>query len=345
MSLQNRQLNNFNLIRLFAAIQVVFVHSINHLGGLNTVTKISKIIPGVPIFFFISGALIYQSYLRSGGDNKKYLWNRILRIYPALWVSIIVGLISVWSLGYFNRFVVNRIQLVGWIFGQATWVQFYNPDFMRSYGTGVFNGSLWTICVELQFYLLVPLLNKILREKRWLCWALFTVSVLCHILFVHNVKQKEFFHKILSASFLPWAYMFILGAFVGQNLDQILKILKNIGLTILLIIYTISMYFIDNFDKNASNGINPVSFLLLGAMVTLIAHSEIKIALKIQRFVRENDFSYGIYLYHMIVINALIYISFQGFLRMLFITVCVSAFFAIISWWLIEKKCLEYKRY
>ena len=33
-----------------------------------------------------------------------------------------------------------------------------HPDFLRGYGVGVLNGSLWTIPVELQFYALVPLI-------------------------------------------------------------------------------------------------------------------------------------------------------------------------------------------
>jgi peptidoglycan/LPS O-acetylase OafA/YrhL len=39
---------------------------------------------------------------------------------------------------------------------QLSIVQFYNPDFLRGYGVGVLNGSLWTISVELQFYVMLP---------------------------------------------------------------------------------------------------------------------------------------------------------------------------------------------
>lgn len=39
-----------------------------------------------------------------------------------------------------------------------SFVQFYNPDWLRGFGTGVLNGSLWSIPVELQYYVLLPFL-------------------------------------------------------------------------------------------------------------------------------------------------------------------------------------------
>ena len=47
--------NNLDLIRLFAATQVVFVHAVSHLK-LHELDFIKHLgfLPGVPIFFFIS---------------------------------------------------------------------------------------------------------------------------------------------------------------------------------------------------------------------------------------------------------------------------------------------------
>jgi peptidoglycan/LPS O-acetylase OafA/YrhL len=57
--------NNFDLIRILAASQVLLVHQFNsfkvNMGDLTFVT----LFPGVPIFFFISGYLVAISYERS----------------------------------------------------------------------------------------------------------------------------------------------------------------------------------------------------------------------------------------------------------------------------------------
>ena len=59
------KVNNFDLIRLIAALQVVFDHCLDHLKIDQKwffLSEISRLFPGVPIFFFVSGFLISKSY-------------------------------------------------------------------------------------------------------------------------------------------------------------------------------------------------------------------------------------------------------------------------------------------
>lgn len=52
--------NNFDLIRLFAALQVLLGHGINHLQilGYDEILDVISFFPGVMVFFVISGFLI-----------------------------------------------------------------------------------------------------------------------------------------------------------------------------------------------------------------------------------------------------------------------------------------------
>ena len=82
------RINNFDLIRLFAAFQVVLHHSNTHFGLTKEnclFLKLTAAFPGVPIFFFISGYLISRSYEQTY-SVRAYVKSRFLRIYPALWV-------------------------------------------------------------------------------------------------------------------------------------------------------------------------------------------------------------------------------------------------------------------
>ncbi|MFZ3008386.1 MAG: acyltransferase, partial [Phenylobacterium sp.] len=142
--------NNFDLIRLFAAVEVALVHAITHLN-LGDVPKFLSYLPGVPIFFLISGFLIFPSYAKST-SLWQYSLKRIFRIYPALIVCFILSVAMLLAVGYMTWGIVASPQFGIWAAAQLTILQFYNPEFMRAFGAGVINGSLWTIAVELQFY-------------------------------------------------------------------------------------------------------------------------------------------------------------------------------------------------
>ena len=156
--------NNFDLLRILAAAQVVISHAAFHLHA-NLPHSLSGFIekfPGVPVFFVISGFLISASYEKTK-SLKTYFTNRALRIFPALWICLAFSILTVLVFGK-----VNFIQwkVIPWLFAQLSFLQFYNPDFLRSFGTGVLNGSLWTISVELEFYILLPLLYFFFRAEK-----------------------------------------------------------------------------------------------------------------------------------------------------------------------------------
>ena len=78
--------NSLNLIRILAALQVFLGHTAVHLNfePLQLLTKPLAIIQGVPVFFLISGFLIWNS-LNRDNSLKSFTQKRILRLYPELW--------------------------------------------------------------------------------------------------------------------------------------------------------------------------------------------------------------------------------------------------------------------
>jgi peptidoglycan/LPS O-acetylase OafA/YrhL len=209
--------NNFDLIRLFAASQVVVNHMLHHLSladaTFSNYNRVFNFLPGVPIFFFVSGFLISASYARSR-SGRRFFANRALRIFPALWACFALSVLSVWAFGYFDEVAVGAGAFAPWALAQLSIVQFYNPGFMRDYGVGVLNGSLWTISVELQFYLLVPVLFFFFRRSVALAVAIFGLFVAVNLtqsLVVQPVYGASIHALLLSVTFLPWIAMFMLG--------------------------------------------------------------------------------------------------------------------------------------
>lgn len=77
--------NCLNLIRIIAALNVFYGHAMTHLN-VKIPTVISKVIgifQGVPIFFILSGFLIWMSIERTP-TFASYCKKRILRLYPEL---------------------------------------------------------------------------------------------------------------------------------------------------------------------------------------------------------------------------------------------------------------------
>lgn len=70
--------NNFDIIRLFAELQVIAVHLIEHFyaGSLPWFGPLIAIFPGFPFLFFISGFLISAAWNRNP-DVKMFALNRI----------------------------------------------------------------------------------------------------------------------------------------------------------------------------------------------------------------------------------------------------------------------------
>src|SRR4051794_7941341 len=84
--------NNFDLIRLLAALEVAIGHSFAWLKvPLPSGTSAAiACLPGVAIFFVISGFLITRSYVERNGNIAAYFARRALRIYPALWLQYVL---------------------------------------------------------------------------------------------------------------------------------------------------------------------------------------------------------------------------------------------------------------
>ena len=332
--------NNFDAIRLFAAAQVALSHAISHLDIKADWAYPLNFFPGVPIFFFISGFLIFQSW-----NNIKvnraiiFFTNRILRLYPALLTCFAFSATSIFYSGYLDDRHVSLAQVWILAISQITFFQFYNPDFLRGYGVGVINGSLWTISAELQFYVLTPLIHFLYSHYRRLAIGGFLLFVIFNIANTLFNNGESFVGKIISVTFVPWLFMFLFGAYVSTNKklqDYFLK-LNTTGLIFAyILIYYISM----SLNIGSGNGIGFLPYVILSALIVKLAFTRPELS----NFVlKKNDISYGVYIYHMPIINLFIFYGFTHSYVSLASAIFFTGIAALISWVLVERPALHLK--
>ena len=334
--------NNFDLIRLFGALEVVCGHALFHFGLLDNapwiVRRLLDLFPGVPIFFVVSGFLITASLERSR-DLSGYARNRVLRIYPGLWACFGVTLVVLWSFGALSGQFL-RSNFGPWVVAQLTFVQFYNPAALRGFGVGVINGSLWTIPVELGFYVLLPALlfafGDWRSKRRPVAIAMAVVALFSALLWVMVESHRSTIAKLVEVTPLPHFWMFLLGALAWRYRAVIAPVIRG------RFLWWLAAYLALGLTILRPDG--PVGVLekaMLGAVTLSAAFTTPYLA---EKLLRGNDISYGVYIYHMLVVNALLQLGYRGDSALLPITIAVTCLLAFASWRLVERPALRRKR-
>lgn len=311
--------NSLNTIRLIAALQVLYGHTLTHLqiNMPDVVSGIFNFFDGVPIFFTLSGFLIWDSVGRSK-TFKEYAKKRFWRIYPELWMAVAVEILVLLIL---YKQPVNWSQMGLFTIGQTTIFQFWTPEFLRGYGCGTPNGALWTICVLIQFYFLVYFIYRLMHGRKMVLWfflILFSILVGWITPFV-QAHLGEIVGKIYGVTLIPFFWMFIIAAFVAEYKDRILPYIKKYWIIPLI---TALIAYITKIDIKASYNV----LFTLSIFVGLLGASYTYQKLNINR-----DVSYGVYIYHMTFVNAFIQLGLLHSKLYLLAIVMTTLFAAYIS--------------
>jgi peptidoglycan/LPS O-acetylase OafA/YrhL len=353
------RLNNFDLIRLLAATQVVLAHAIGHTPLVDQLPPWGKqlfdallMLPGVPVFFVISGFLITQSFERNPDQWKGYFWRRGLRIFPGLWVCLLMTLAALAAFGFLTGDFVLSKSFAAWLAGQVSFFQFYNPEHFRDFGIGVANGALWTITVELQFYLFIPLFHWLVRGRDAARAAL--SAVLCAVSFGifclmdHHLNgpggygAAPLVYKLLFVTLAPHLWMFLLGVAIHRHFGRLRPLIEGKFL-IWIAAYALVMWglhtLVDFRSSTYYLGYFPARVIL--AMATISA--AFSLPWLSNRLLRGTDLSYGTYLYHSVVINVFVELGWLTTLWSVPGILAISILAALFSWHVVEKPALAMK--
>ncbi|MBE7171499.1 MAG: acyltransferase [Williamsia sp.] len=170
------------------AIGLVFLYHYGHLfphpAWTATIGKFGW--TGVDLFFVLSGYLIasqlFASVAKTAGFSfRQFFLKRFFRIVPPYWVVVAI---------YFCFPFVHEREALAPLWKYATFTQNLGLD-LRTQGTF---SHAWSLCIEEQFYLLLPLILlaliycKVLKKSGWLLPALFlagfAIRIYCYQTFV-----------------------------------------------------------------------------------------------------------------------------------------------------------------
>jgi peptidoglycan/LPS O-acetylase OafA/YrhL len=193
-----RAANNFDLLRLFAAMLVLFAHSFALTGSAEPTWKRTTLdggSAGVLIFFSISGFLVSRSW---SYDPRllTFCGKRALRLMPALVVCLLLSALVLGPL-------VTTLSASNYLHDPATKRYVLDNATLQTNYTlpGVFddvanpypkivNGSLWTLPLEVKAYFLVAVLGCLgafVARRRW--WLVVAAAAFCGLLLVDSVRN------------------------------------------------------------------------------------------------------------------------------------------------------------
>lgn len=181
-------------LRALAILAVVFYHMfpVTLPGGFT----------GVDIFFIISGYLIGSTILSEYDEKKfsflKFYQRRLIRIIPLLLVVI-----SVIGIGGYFLLTPNEFKSLGRHIAAAS---LFGSNFQLLKEVDYFGAAadtkpllhLWSLGIEEQFYLILPLLLTFFGRKKWKSFILINLVLLLSFLYscyLLSTKQEAAFFR------------------------------------------------------------------------------------------------------------------------------------------------------
>ncbi|MGF7109393.1 acyltransferase family protein [Treponema pedis] len=178
--------NSFNFIRLVCCLIVIYEHTL----VLTDIQFINLNLRGiaVSIFFVLSGFWVTKSYI-SSVSVKNFFIKRCKRLLPLYYGVIIVtaaGFVFFTNLSIKDYFM--NTGFFKYLFANAIFLNFLAPNLPGVFGGLPINGSLWTLKLEVGFYLLLPVivhiynrLNTVFKKNMFLLMLYFSSYIYIYI--------------------------------------------------------------------------------------------------------------------------------------------------------------------
>ena len=271
--------NNFDLLRLILASMVMIGHFVYLTGAPLHSFIFSYPNFAVEAFFLTSGYLIYASFVRSPA-LLPYSIRRACRIYP-LYASVVLLQAAFMVLLLPGSVFGYVAEIVRYLAVNLAFANFLSPDIAgltAKLPEPEINPSMWTLKVEVAFYVVLPVLAFLV--KRYGMWAIVLIFVASSI---YSLVLLDTGHAQLARQLPGQLRYFVVGIALYQFRASIRPPVWLAAILAMVLFAIISV--------GGPQWLQLVRPLIVGGVVFLFA-------LKLPAIVVKRDISYGVYLIH-----------------------------------------------
>ena len=218
-------------IRAVAALLVMATHAAYTTGKYThgyVGLVYSRMEIGVPIFFVLSGFLLFGPWVRASAQDRpppsvaNYAWHRVRRIMPAYVITVVVAYIVY----HYRTAGPNPGHTWTGLVRNLTLTQSYTDNYLYSY---LHQGltQMWSLAVEVAFYIVLPLVTYLLLallcRRRWQPRLLLTGLVVLSLItpawlvLVHTTDWLPDGAKLWLPTYFAW--------FIGGMMLAVLQVM------------------------------------------------------------------------------------------------------------------------
>lgn len=328
--------NNFDLLRFLFAGIVCLVHAYELSGyqELEIIVNVLSSSVAVNAFFIVSGFLVFMSFERSSSIYS-YANKRFRRVYPAYFTVVMVcafGFLAISTESITGYFSADWFK---YVFANLLFLNFLQPAPSDVFNNNIFqavNGALWTLKIEVLFYLSVPLFvflfNRLGRLKVIIGIYILSVGYVALCSWLAERTGLNIYLK-LGRQLPGQLSYFIAGAFFYYYLPTFERRVDYFLLCSVAMLAASLYWQIPLFEPFA-----------LATVVLFFA-----LFIYLGNFGKYGDFSYGIYILHFPIIQCFIHFGWFSNAPWFFLlsVVLATLIAAIAMWHLVEKRFLSSK--
>ncbi|MFH9468456.1 acyltransferase family protein [Streptomyces clavifer] len=332
-------------LRFWAALVVVCYHLSRQAGELPWISDLTWYgRSGVTFFFVLSGFVLAWTYDGKSVPPVVFFWRRFARIWPLLAVSVIAS-VSVW------RFMGTDVSLRG-VVATLGLVNSWTP--VRHYRVGG-NPAAWSLSNEAWFYVLFPLLLMLplLRSARGRTWCAIALCIAPVAVWTSGALFDDPALRFWTLDYFPptRTLQFVLGVVAGLAVKRGWRPPVGLPVATALVVFghialiPWSRAVPDGFwysPYSASHLLSAPVFALLVAAAAAADLQDRKTGLGAPWMLRLGHWSFAWYLFHEIVIRALLWHlgrpeTQAGILKFWLLTMAISLAVAAMAYQWVER--------